>query len=95
MAIAIFPILVFSQETDKYSSLYEGYFRGEELYSNLQYGAAKKEFRDFITRCDNYNDPLFQKALYYEGMAGLELYWPSYGLQQALPWKHSPEIHQF
>jgi|TARA_B110000305_G_scaffold95704_2_gene107783 tetratricopeptide (TPR) repeat protein len=74
MAIAIFPILVFSQETDKYSSLYEGYFRGEELYSNLQYGAAKKEFRDFITRCDNYNDPLFQKALYYEGMAGLELY---------------------
>ncbi|MEJ6506267.1 MAG: tetratricopeptide repeat protein [Crocinitomicaceae bacterium] len=74
MAFAILPFLFFSQETDKYSSLYEGYFRGEEFYSNLQYGAAKKEFRDFITHCDNYNDPLFQKALYYEGMAGLELY---------------------
>jgi tetratricopeptide (TPR) repeat protein len=74
VALATIPFLVSSQKTDKYTSLYDGYFRGEELYINLQYGAAKKEFRDFIDRCDNYNDPLYQKAMYYEGLSGLELY---------------------
>ena len=44
------------------------------MYANLQYGAAKKEFRSFINLCDNYNDPLYQKAMYYEGLSGLELY---------------------
>ena len=74
VVFAIFSCLVFSQKTDKYTSLYDGYFRGEELYTNLQYGAAKKEFRSFINLCNNYNDPLYQKALYYEGLSGLELY---------------------
>ena len=74
LVFAIFSCLVFSQKTDKYTSLYDGYFRGEELYTNLQYGAARKEFRSFINLCNNYNDPLYQKALYYEGLSGLELY---------------------
>ena len=74
VVIATLPFLVLSQKTDKYTSLYDGYFRGEELYANLQYGAAKKEFRSFINLCDNYNDPLYQKAMYYEGLSGLELY---------------------
>ena len=73
-AIAALPFLASSQQTDKYASIYEGYFLGEELYSNLQFGAAKKEFREFINLCNNYNDPLYQKALYYEGISGLELY---------------------
>ena len=71
---ATLPFLVLSQKTDKHTSLYDGYFRGEELYANFQYGAAKKEFRSFINLCDNYNDPLYQKAMYYEGLSGLELY---------------------
>ena len=74
VVITTLPFLVSSQKTDKYTSLYDGYFRGEEFYANLQYGAAKKEFRSFINLCDNYNDPLYQKALYYEGLSGLELY---------------------
>ena len=68
------PLFLFSQRTDKYNSIYEAYFKAEELYSHLQYGAAKKEYRDFINSCDNPNDPLYQKALYYEGVSALELY---------------------
>ena len=68
------PLFLFSQRTEKYNSIYETYFKAEELYSHLQYGAAKKEFRDFINVCDNPNDPLYQKALYYEGVSALELY---------------------
>ena len=40
--------------------------------SNME--QRKKEFRAFIELCNNYNDPLFQKAMYYEGLSGLELY---------------------
>ena len=68
------PLLLFSQRTEKYNSVYETYFKAEELYSHLQFGAAKKEFRDFINSCNNPNDPLYQKALYYEGVSALELY---------------------
>lgn len=68
------PLFLFSQRTEKYNSIYETYYKAEELYSHLQYGAAKKEFRDFINTCDNPNDPLYQKALYYEGVSALELY---------------------
>ena len=70
----LIPLFLFSQRTEKYNSVYESYFKAEELYSHLQYGAAKKEFRDFINLCDNANDPLYQKALYYEGVSALELY---------------------
>ena len=70
----IAPIFVFSQKTEKYNSLYDSYFKAEELYSHLQFGSAKKEFRDFVNACANPNDPLYQKALYYEGISALELY---------------------
>ncbi len=68
------PTQLFSQRTEKYSSVYESYFKAEELFAHLQFGAAKKEFRDFVNACDNPNDPLYQKALYYEGISALELY---------------------
>jgi TolA-binding protein len=74
IGVLITPIFVFSQRTEKYNSVYESYFKAEELYSHLQYGAAKKEFRDFVNACANPNDPLYQKALYYEGVSALELY---------------------
>ena len=68
------PTQLFSQRTEKYSSVYESYFKAEELFAHLQFGAAKKEFRDFVNACDNPSDPLYQKALYYEGISALELY---------------------
>ena len=74
IGVLIIPISVFSQRTEKYNSVYESYFKAEELYSHLQFGAAKKEFRDFVNACANPNDPLYQKALYYEGLSALELY---------------------
>ncbi len=72
--IILIPSFLLSQRTEKYNGLYEKYYKAEELYAHLQYGAAKKEFRDFINTCNNPNDPLYQKALYYEGVSALELY---------------------
>ena len=74
IGVLITSISAFSQRTEKHNSIYESYFKAEELYSHLQYGAAKKEFRDFVNSCINPNDPLYQKALYYEGLSALELY---------------------
>ena len=74
LGVLFTPLLLFSQKTQKYSSIYETYFDAEELYAHMQYSAAKKEFRDFINLCQNPNDPLYQKALYYEGVSALELY---------------------
>ena len=64
----------FGQTSDKYNSDYASFYRGEELYSKKQFGAAKYEFREFINQFDKKNDPLYQKALYYEGISALELF---------------------
>ncbi len=74
LGVLLTPLSLFSQQTEKYSSIYETYFNAEELFSHQQYGAAKKEFKDFINSCENPNDPLYQKAMYYVGISSLELY---------------------
>ena len=63
-----------AQTSEKYNSDYAGFFRAEELFEKEQYGAARKEFRDFINVFDHKNDPLYIKALYYEGISAIELY---------------------
>jgi tetratricopeptide (TPR) repeat protein len=70
----IFPIIVFSQKTDKYSSVYSQYFRAEELFQKAQYSAAREEFRGFISSVKSESDPLVIKSYYYEGLSALELY---------------------
>ena len=40
--------LVFGQRTEKYNSKYANFYRAEELFQKDQFGAARKEFRDFV-----------------------------------------------
>lgn len=68
------PLFFYAQETEKYASHYADFFRAEELFEKSQFSAARKEFRNFIENNKNENDPLFVKALYYEGISALELY---------------------
>lgn len=63
-----------AQSSEKYNSEYASFFRGEELFEKEQYGAARKEFRGFIDQFQQKNDPLYLKALYYEGVSALELF---------------------
>lgn len=69
-----FSLSVAGQSSEKYNSVYAGFYRAEELFQKQQYGAARKEFRDFVTRLNQPNDPMYIKALYYEGISALELY---------------------
>lgn len=64
----------YSQTSEKYNSDYENYYRGEELFQKEQYAAARIEFRNFVSGFNKPNDPMFIKALYYEGISALELY---------------------
>lgn len=64
----------FGQSSEKYNSEYATFYRAEELYNKEQFGAARNEFRNFITHFDKKNDPLYVKALYYEGLSALELF---------------------
>ena len=69
-----FSFLSRAQTSEKYNSDYADFFRGEELFEKEQYGAARKEFRNFIDAFQQKNDPLYVKALYYEGISAIELY---------------------
>lgn len=64
----------YSQTSEKYSSEYENFYRAEELFAKEQYAAARIEFRNFITGFNKPNDPMYIKALYYEGISALELF---------------------
>lgn len=64
----------YSQTSEKYNSEYENYYRGEELFAKEQYAAARIEFRNFISVFKKPNDPMYVKALYYEGLSALELF---------------------
>lgn len=64
----------FSQTSEKYNSEYENYYRAEELFAKEQYAAARIEFRNFINTYGKVNDPMYVKALYYEGLSALELF---------------------
>lgn len=76
--LVIFSVLVtFSigaQTSEKYNSEYAAFYRGEELFEKEQYGAARKEFRSFADQFKQKNDPMYLKALYYEGISALELF---------------------
>ncbi len=63
-----------SQSSEKYNSDYANFFRAEELYQKKQYGAARKEFRNFLNSFPQTTDPMYIKALYYEGVSALELF---------------------
>lgn len=67
-------LTVFGQSSEKYNSVYADFYRAEELFQKQQYGSARKEFRNFIEKMNEPNDPMYIKALYYEGVAALELY---------------------
>ena len=64
----------YSQTSEKYNSEYENFYRGEELFAKEQYAAARIEFRRFADGFNKPNDPMFIKALYYEGLSALELF---------------------
>lgn len=69
-----FSLSVFGQSSEKYNSVYAGFYRAEELFQKQQYGSARKEFREFINGFKQPNDPMYIQALYYEGMSALELF---------------------
>jgi tetratricopeptide (TPR) repeat protein len=70
----LLPAFLFAQQTEKYAGDYVSFYRAEELFEKAQYSAARKEFRTFIESEKNENDPLYVKALYYEGISALELF---------------------
>lgn len=72
--VSLLPTLLFSQQTEKYAGDYANFYRAEELYEKAQFSAARKEFRSFIDANKSENDPLYVKALYYEGISALELF---------------------
>ena len=63
-----------SQSSEKYNSDYANFYRAEELYQKKQFGAARKEFRNFLNSFPQPTDPMYIKALYYEGVSALELF---------------------
>jgi len=69
-----FGIQVFGQTSDKYNSEYANFYRAEELYQKEQFSAARYEFRTFINQLDKKDNPLYQKAVYYEALSALELF---------------------
>jgi len=69
-----FSVQLFGQSSEKYNSEYANFYRGEELFEKSQFGAARYEFRIFINQFTEKEDPLYQKAMYYEGLSALELF---------------------
>jgi TolA-binding protein len=63
-----------AQVSEKYSSEYANFYRAEELFQKQQFAAARIEFRNFLNEWQKPNDPLYVKALYYEGISALELF---------------------
>ena len=65
---------VMAQRSEKYDGKYAEFYRAEELFEKEQYSAARKTFELFLTQLKDANDPLHQKARYYEGLSALNLY---------------------
>lgn len=72
--IVMVSLQVSAQTSEKYNSEYENFYRGEELFEKEQFGAARREFRNFLNGQDDPNDPMYIKASYYEAISALELY---------------------
>ena len=72
--LTFFIILpVTAQMTAKYTNEYVIFERAQDLFAKEQYGAARQEFRTYLDKCAEKNDPTYTKASYYEAMAALEL----------------------
>ena len=65
---------VFTQTSERYNTVYEKYYRAEKLFQKQQFGAARSEYREFVNNFTDYNNPIYVKALYYEGLSALALY---------------------
>jgi hypothetical protein len=74
LVLILLPLTTFGQQTEKYVSDYTTFYKAEELYEKAQFSAAREEFRTFVNQFKNENDPLYIKALYYEGISALELF---------------------
>jgi tetratricopeptide (TPR) repeat protein len=76
IAVILFlpSLTIFGQTSEKYNSMYAEFYRAEELFQKQQYVAARIEFRNFAEDFQNPEDPLYIKALYYEGVSALELF---------------------
>jgi tetratricopeptide (TPR) repeat protein len=75
-AIILFFLTLTSvaQTSEKYNSPYADFYRGEELFQKQQYAAARIELRRFIDQYQQSDDPMYIKALFYEGLSALELF---------------------
>ena len=62
-----------AQMTAKYTNEFVVFQRAQDLFEKEQYGAARQEFRTYIDKSTQKNDPTYIKALYYEAMSALEL----------------------
>jgi len=69
-----FTLTLFGQTSEKYNSPYSEFYKGEELFQKQHYAAARLEFRSFLDQFPSQDDPLYIKALYYEGISALELF---------------------
>lgn len=63
-----------AQRSEKYDGEYADFYRAEELFEKEQYSAARKTFELFLSQLTDPNDPMHQKARYYEGLSALNLY---------------------
>ncbi len=72
--LTFFIILpVTAQMTAKYTNEYVVFQRAQDLFEKEQYGASRQEFRVYLDKCTDKNDPTYTKASYYEAISALEL----------------------
>ncbi len=72
--ISLLVVLPLSaQMTSKYTNEFVIFQRAQDLFEKEQYGAARQEFRSYLDKCTQKNDPTYIKSLYYEAMSALEL----------------------
>lgn len=70
----LFAQLLVAQRSEKYDGKYAVFYNAEELFEKEQYSAARKKFELFLNKVKDANDPMHQKARYYEGLSALNLY---------------------
>lgn len=71
---AFFSEIAHTQRSEKYDGKYATFYKAEELFEKEQYSASRKTFELFLTQIKDANDPMHQKARYYEGLSALYLY---------------------
>lgn len=74
LVLFLLPLLVFSQNSDKYDHVDAQYFKAEDLFLKQQFGAAREGFYRFLHTEQGQTPSLLLKASYYEAICALELY---------------------